>query len=221
MNSQSEPLSSQARIAELQAITRDYSRYAASAGGFSAVIGGFLGLLSYGIGASLAATIPTRVMLIALPMIWLLSRELLVRHYYQRLGRVEEIPDPARVRTQAWLLGGIAVIVGLIVLGSFAGMNPDPPAAAFDTALYLLIVAAIPVIAWRCLHTPLDLVIGVFLLCQAALAASGSSFSRWGSALVFVPASILMIAVGLRQQSSFRRLQQRMRDFLLSARSQA
>jgi hypothetical protein len=82
---------SMSRLRELESLTRAYARFSRSAGGLGSVLGGALCLLSYFLGALLPLTPALQVGLIAIPFVWLLSKGWLVRRYYQRFGRAEEM----------------------------------------------------------------------------------------------------------------------------------
>ncbi len=201
------------RLAELESITRDYARYAESAGGLAAVAGGALCLLSFGLGAALAPTTAVRVTLMAIPVLWLALKQFVAHRYYQRLGRVGETLDRGRVLTQRCLIAGVAALVVIIMIGTLLGDEGAAlPRTSLVTGLYLAILVAVPVIAWRWLRTPIDLAVGTFLLCQAALAGMGRSYPLWSAALIFVPAAVLMIASGVRDHRRFRVLEQRIRS---------
>lgn len=198
------PIDTQGRIAELEAITREYSRYESSAGGLSAVLGGAFCLLSFGLGL---VGLPTPILLVALaslPILWLCSRHLLSRHYYQRCGQVVEHIDASRQRTQRALTLGVGVLVIIIAFGTWTDRGDT-------SALYYTALLLVPMAALLWLRTPIELVIGTVLLCQTALAATGRSFAALGPATLLLPAALLMIAIGWRDHRKFIRLQRRMR----------
>jgi len=200
------------RLAELESITRDYARYAESAGGLSAVVGGALCLFSFGLGAALAPSAGLRGTLMAIPVIWLIIKHYAANRYYQRLGRVGETLDRGRLLMQRGLIAGVSALVVIIMIGVFLGLaDVALPSTSLAAGLYLAVLIAIPLIAWRWLRTPIDLVVGTFLLCQAALAGAGRSYPLWSVALIFVPVAVLMIATGVRDHRHFRLLEQRIR----------
>ena len=85
---------------------------------------------------------------------------------------------------------------------------------------YLAVVALLPWVVWRWLRTPLEFIVGVFLLCQAALAFTGQAYGFGPSTAVFPLASIALIVVGWRDHQRFHRLQVEMRAFM-AARTNA
>jgi hypothetical protein len=196
---------SNAVLAELEAVTRDYARFAGDAAGWSAIIGGSLALASMWIGAGFDSSPTARGVVIAIPVLWLLLKQLAVA-WYQRCGRVQPTTDAVALGTRRWLLIGVTAIVIVVAGGKMASVDSSIDT---DTVVYLAGVLAIPVIAWRFLRTPLDLAIGTFLLCQAVLASSGADLRFSGVAWIFVPAAALMIAYGVRDHFRFRILQQR------------
>ena len=79
-----------------------------------------------------------------------------------------------------------------------------------------LLVLALPWVVWRWLRSPLDFVVGVLLLCQAALALRGSSYALWSSAAVFPLAAVLMIGAGIRDHRAFLRIERSIRQLIQS-----
>jgi len=203
MNSSS-PIIEAQLLPELAAVTRDYARYADAAGGWSAIIGGALALISLVVGAAFAATPPVRLSLLAMPCLWLLSKYLAVRHY-QRHGAVQALTDVLVIRVRLGLLAGVVAILGIVFIGSIA----DSAKWRVSDLAYIGILLAMPLVAAKWLRTPLDLVIGSFLFCQAALAASGSSFGRSPVAWLVLPAALLLIAHGVHDHRNFRALEAR------------
>lgn len=198
------------RLAELQSLTQDYSRYSRTAGGLSAVLGGSFCLLSYLLGATLPASLWLRIALIAIPMVWLALKHTAARRYQQRHGWVQELDVPRQVRIRSRLLIATSLVVAAVALGLVFDSQPfGEQAWTTARATYLVLILATPAIAWRFLHTPLDLVIGAFLLCQAAVAVRGSAYPLWSAGIVFVPAALLMIVAGIREHQKFRALELR------------
>ncbi|KAG1166234.1 hypothetical protein G6F35_018308 [Rhizopus arrhizus] len=72
----------------------------------------------------------------------------------------------------------------------------------------------LPWVVWRWLRTPLEFIVGVFLMCQAALAFTGQTYGFGPSTAVFPLASIALIVVGWRDHQRFLRLQAEMRMFM-------
>jgi hypothetical protein len=79
---------------------------------------------------------------------------------------------------------------------------------------YLAVVLLLPIVVWRWLRTPLEFIVGVFLMCQAALAFGGRSQGFSLDTAVFPMASVALIASGIRDHLRFLRLQSEMRDTL-------
>jgi hypothetical protein len=193
------------RSARLSALAREYARFSRSAGGLSAVFGGVLLLASWAAAPVLVATPAGRIALFLVPFAWLVARQLVSRQY-QRFGRAIEIESAGERRQRVLLVGGLALVCAVVVIGALAGATPFAAAAATtaERAVYVATVLAVPLIAWLTLRTPLDLVVGVVLLAQAAGAALGAAYAGWSVSLVFPVAALLMIAAGLRDHRRYR-----------------
>jgi hypothetical protein len=198
-----------------QAMTREYSRYSRSAGGMSAIAGGIACLASFLAGVLLPATIELRAVLIAVPVLWLAGKHWMVHRYYQRFGKVEEQVTPTELNFQRFFIAFTVVISAAIVGFVLTRMVPmgklpwDPRAIG-----YLAVVALLPLIVWRWLRTPLEFIVGVFLLCQAAVAFTGQTYALGPTTVMFPLAAIALVVVGWRDHQRFLRLQTEMRAFV-------
>src|SRR3546814_4222928 len=93
-----------AHLSRLAENTSRYARYSRSAGGLSLVIGGVLCLAAFVIGAAVELTPAWRYTLVAAPLLWLASKELLRAFYYQRAGAVRERLSDRQRRGHFWML---------------------------------------------------------------------------------------------------------------------
>lgn len=213
------------KLDELAELTRDYARYSRSAGGLAAVLGGTFCLLSYLLGG-LWPTMPVlRVALVALPLVWLLAKQVMARRYYQRFGFVEEQETAVEQRMHRFRVG-IVVLVAVAITSSLAAHEwPASTGAAGYLALVWLLVPA----TWRWLRSPLDFVIGVFLFCQAALLCVGRAYPVIGTAatrdappmallaVLFPLAALLMVARGIADHRRFKPLCERLSQLRVEA----
>ncbi|HEL2980153.1 TPA: hypothetical protein UMB92_003028 [Stenotrophomonas maltophilia] len=199
----------------LQALTREYSRYSRSAGGLSAMAGGMACLASFLAGALLPTTLGLRVVLIAMPVLWIVGKQWLAHRYYQRLGQVEEQVTSTERNFQRFFIAFTA-LVSVLVTGSVLIQLAPMGELPWDLRAigYLAVVVLLPWVVWRWLRTPLEFIVGVFLLCQAALAFTGQTYGFDPSTAVFPMASIALIVVGWRDHQRFQRLQVEMRAFM-------
>ena len=186
-------------LAELEAVTREYARFSRSAGGLGSVLGGLLGLASYAAGGLLGTAGPVRVALIATPLVWILCKELIRRHYYQHLGAAAE-PETRRERNGRVYNVVVTAVVSFTVVAGALSRGEQ----VMGTAGYLAVVVAMPLVAWLWLRTPLEFMTGIFLMCQAALAFNGSSYPLLGVAIVFPFAAVALIVSGVRDHLRFR-----------------
>jgi len=206
------------RSTRMQALTREYSRYSRSAGGLSAVAGGAACLAAYLAGALLPVTPVVRVVLIAIPLLWLVGKQWLAHGYYQRFGHVEELVTPTERRYQ-WFFIGFTALISLLVAGAVLSRLAPLGEQPWDlrVAGYLAVVVALPVVVWRWLRTPLEFIVGVFLLCEAALAFTGRAYGFSLGTVMFPIAAAALIVMGLRDHRRFLQLQVELRS-LIAAR---
>lgn len=206
------------QLDELETLTRDYARYSRSAGGLASVLGGLCCLLSYLLGGLLPMTPTLRGALVALPLVWLLARQVMVRRYYQRLGHVEEQEGVAERRTHRAILGVVMAVAALLTVSALA----HGAARAPGTLGWLALVWLLALAGWRWLRSPLDFFVGAFLFCQAGLLCLGRAYPVLGTAaaqhalpmallaLLFPLAALLLIVRGVADHRHFLRLRERL-----------
>lgn len=193
-------------VPTLAELTRRYARYSLSAGGLSSVFGGVLCIGIFLLGLLLELTWPLRLTLASAPIIWLLSKELLTRFYYQRQGRVEQrISDGER----RWHIGftafvglvSLVIVISVLIGKGLSGVTPGGWG-------YLIVVALMPFVVWRWLWSSSDFIVGVSMICQSAVFLAGGHYQLdWlGAYLLF--AGLLAIALGIREHREFLRLRQ-------------
>ena len=192
------------RLAELESVTREYARFSRSAGGLGFVLGGLLCLASYAAGGLFGDSAPVRVALIATPLVWIAAKELMRRRYYQHLGVASE-PETRRERNGRLYNSVVTALASFLIV---AGMV-ERDEWGMDLAGYMAVVVAMPIVAWLWLRTPLEFVIGIFLMCQAALAFTGAAYPLGSVAIVFPVAGVGMIVAGVRDHLRFRRVTER------------
>lgn len=192
-------------IAEL---TRRYSRFSHSAGGLASTIGGGLALFAYFVGAfTPPEALWGRIGLALTPFIWIVSKELLKRHYYQSFGRVEQVRT---VSERRWHIGFtlftaviMVVVAGWVTANLVTGernLQEDPWVLG-----YLALVLMTPVLVWYFMQTPLEFIVGVFLMAQAALSLVGVHYSL-GQQLQAPIVGVVLLVIGVRQHLEFLKL---------------
>jgi hypothetical protein len=188
----------------LAILTRRYARFSRSAGGLASVLGGGLALVAYLAGAlSAPEGLWGRLALASAPFVWIGAKEVLRRRYYQPLGRVEQ---PRTAYERRWHLGFtiftaiVSVAVVAVVLWETVVRGRGlPPAGVLG---YLAIVAVMPVLVWHFMKTPLEFIVGVFLVCQAALMLGGTSYALWEQPQAPI-AAVALVGLGIKQHLEF------------------
>lgn len=187
---------------QLAARAARYARYSRSAGGLSSVIGGLLLLASFAANAFAELTLMQRITLALTPALWLLAKELLRAGYYQRDGRVLQAPSAKERRNHRLTVAYLAVI-SAIVLGVFvyaaleAGRLPGPGMLG-----YAVIVALLPLVAWRWFWSVSDFLVGVLLMCQSAVVIGGGNYPAIWLAYIGACAAIAVI-YGVREHREY------------------
>lgn len=217
------------RLCELGSLTRDYARYSRSAGGLASVLGGVSCLFAYFLGGLLPSTPVLRVVLTALPVAWLLARQVMAHRYYQRFGHVEEQEGAAERRTHRFCIGVAFVVALLLTVSALShGMHLSSGQVGYLALIWLLVLAC-----WRWLRSPLDFIVGTFLFCQVALLCMGRGYPVVGSAaaaanpplallaLLFPLMALLMIAHGVADHRRFLQLRDRLLQLRIDATSEA
>lgn len=175
-----------------------------SARGLGSVLGGALALVTYFLGA-LVPDLSTggRVALAAAPLVWIAVKELLRSRYYQRFGRVEE----ARPALDRRLHLGLTLFTALVSAGIVVTVLVREWPVQWDVGIagYLMYVAAMPLLVWLFMRTPLEYVAGVFLVAQAALMLSGGNYSLWQQPQAPI-GGLALIVLGLRQHAEYLRI---------------
>ena len=222
MNLLDKPCGASGPADELEALTRAYARYSRSAGGLGSVLGGALCLVSYFGGALLPLDPAVRTVLIAMPFLWLGAKLWLTRNYYQRFGRVEELVKRSERLTYRFCVA-VSVLVALVItIVSLIGVFRHPDKATAGLVGYLTLIWLLPLAAWRWMRSAMDFIIGVFLICQAALACVGQAYPMIGLthdaeaaklsliAAMFPLISLIMIGAGITEHRRFHAIRDRL-----------
>lgn len=190
----------------LARLTRRYARYSRSAGGLASVLGGGLALVAYVVGGLAPPEgIPGRAALALAPFVWIAAKEVLRRRLYQTLGRVGERWDRKDRRLHVGFTAFTTVVSAVVIIGVGWPTAAGGGAAPTATWGYVALVAAMPVLVWFFMRTPLEYVVGVFLVCQAALMLAGSHYELWEQPQAPL-AALALVVLGVRQHLEFRRL---------------
>ena len=191
------------RLARLAENTSRYARYSRSAGGLSLIIGGILCLAAFVVGATVKLNPPLRYALVSAPLLWLLSKELLRAFYYQRAGRVLEKVSVQQRRRHRWMVAYLATMSLLIIGGVIwvVGIRAWP----WQGFAYVGLVAAMPLVAARWFWSTGDFLIGVLLICQAAVVIVGLHYPWYWIVLAALYAAIAVTS-GWREHRDYLKL---------------
>lgn len=182
-----------------------YARYSLSAGGLSSVFGGVLLLVVFAMNAWVDLQWSQRIWLATAPLLWLIAKELLRRAYYQRDGTAIQRPSAKHRRWHFWAVVYLAVMAALINAGFLYGATQGGYLHTPQTVGYVLIIASLPLVAWRWMWSVSDFLVGVLLLCQSAVVLVGSNYPPiW--MIYIVAISVLVIGVGVREHREYLQL---------------
>src|SRR3546814_9003346 len=152
-------------LSRLAENTSRYARYSRSAGGLSLVIGGVLCLAAFVIGAAVELTPAWRYTLVAAPLLWLASKELLRAFYYQRAGAVRERLSDRQRRGHFWMVAYLAAMA-LLLTGGLA-WSAGARKWQWPGTAYVAIVGAMHLVDLRWLCGARGAVLRVWVLLKA------------------------------------------------------
>ena len=201
-------------IRQRQQLTEAYASFSRSRGGLGKVLGGVVGLVVIMTGTLLGGSLVTALLTIGATLIWLVGKEIIRDRIYQPLGSVQEVWPQDKRREHLMFTG----FVGLIAAGVTLFVILNGQLGAPQTWVYLAFVVAMPFLTWRFLRTPMEFIVGVFLLAACAVHGAGGAYtlipSAWTLhtlgpvAATWSPfiGSFVLIAVGLREHRDFQKL---------------
>lgn len=196
-------------IQQRQALTEEYATFSQSRGGLGKVLGGVAGIIVVLAGSLLGNGMVTAVITIVATLLWLIGKEVIRARMYRTFGDVKEIWT-AEQRHSHFLSTGIAGFICAIVAGLilFNGDINEP-----EMWVYLAFVILLPFVSWRFLRTPLEFIVGVFLLAACAVHGSGGAYSLFSGELTAVLptwssfiGALVLIAIGWQEHRRFQQL---------------
>jgi hypothetical protein len=202
-----------AELDRLQQLTRRYARYSRSVGGLSSVLGGALSLMVFTLALWLELTPAARVLFAALPLLWLVGKELLRRYYYQRAGAVQESISTYE-RWLHYFLTGFVAFVSISILSSgltkfgLAGLLALP----WPKLGYFIFVLALPFVTWRWLWSSTDFIVGTCLFCQAAVIVAGRSYQLDPLGYFIIATGLAGIALGIKEHYDYLQLRRELQQ---------
>ena len=202
-------------LEQLQTLTREYAKFSRSAAGWGIIIGGALGLALYAIISTQSnLSVWARVLCGLAPILWLTSKQLLQRRYYQRLGQVFETdPNPKWLTQviQGGLLAILVCIIGIIVVASF--IRPERilsvPAAQM---IMLVIVCAYGLYATRQISNIAEMLVALHLYLNTFFVLLGLSKvpdSLWALPLC----SGVLVVMGIYEHLQYKVIERQLKKF--------
>ena len=203
------------QLEQLQTLTREYAKFSRSAAGWGSIIGGALGLALYAI-ITQFPNLPTwaRVLCGFAPILWLTSKQLLQRRYYQRLGQVLEIdPNPKWLTQfiQGGLFAMLICMIGVGVLALFIRPERILSIPAPQLAM-LVIVCAYGLYATRQLSSVPEMLVALQLYLNTFFVLVGSSNtpdSLWALPLC----SGVLLLVGIYEHLQYKVIEGQLKKF--------
>lgn len=197
----------------LSDLTRQYARYARNAAGLGNILGGVLAMAMYIVGLMLPLTVAGRVGLALVPLVWIVVKETLRRTYYQRHGHVSEVLNAEERRSHV-INTGITALISLFILGGFfvAKGVGLAEASAWQQGGYLVFVLALPVLVWFFMRTTEEYLVGVLLVCQAAVLLAGGNYPLSWQYAYFPLFAAFAVVVGFQQHRAYLKLERQLRD---------
>ncbi len=203
------------RITEQQARVEEYASYSLSKGGLGKVLGGVIGIVIVLMGTLVGAGTWTGILTIALTLIWLFGKEIIRTRLYRPFGQAVQNWSPSERQMHVTLTGFVALISLLVVIAVLiTGRQIDQD----HTWIYLFFTILMPVLTWFFLRTPIEFVVGVFLLAACAIHGSGGAYSLIPADTSFVElamisatwspflGSIVLIRMGWQEHQRFQSL---------------
>ncbi len=206
-------------IQQRQQFAEEYASFAQSRNGLGKVIGGLVGIVVILTGTLLGGGLTTAVVTIGATGVWLVAKEVLRARLYQPYGVAAEQWRAENRRTHNWAVAVVALVAAAIIAFVIWRGDLDSP----TDWVYLFFVAAMPLITWRFLRTPLEFIVGVFLLAACAVHGAGGAYSLVPIAALSLAEIGMLLAtwspflgafylvwLGIREHRDFQRLTRRM-----------
>jgi hypothetical protein len=196
-------------LERVQQLTQDYASYSQSRNGLGKVLGGVVGLIVALANGLIGPGWLTASLTIGLTVAWLISKEVIRRHFYQRFGEARErwVNDARRMH-----IGQVAFVL-LVAVGATLGFIALGGLAHSQGWIYVFFVLVMPWVAWRYLRSADEFTVGVFLLCASAVTGAGGAYgpiySSWWTLMSTWAAmcSLWLLSSGMREHRQFRKLE--------------
>jgi hypothetical protein len=193
---------------EIEELQRGIRRFVRNAGGVTNIAAGGLILAAYFL-ATLIDVLGawTRIALAATPFAWVAVKELLRRRFARRHPVGEERRGELqrqwhRLFIAMSALVGVMVIVVAVVSRSDASF---PAGRALPLTGYVLFGVMTPIAVWRYVRTTEEILVGLFLIAQAALFLVSTNVEL-GAGVQMPIAAAVAVLLGVKQQLEYRQL---------------
>lgn len=209
-------------IQQRQHFAEAYASFSQSRNGLGKVLGGIVGIVVILAGTLLGGGVVTGVLTVGATLLWLIGKEVIRARLYRPYGAAAEQWAGEDRSIHVLITGFVTLVsVSIIVLVLTRG-NLD----SAEDWIYLFFVAAMPLITWRFLRTPLEFIVGVFLLAACAVHGAGSAYSLLPNGDIspgelgkiaatwspFIGAFVLIL-LGIREHRDFQELRHKMESY--------
>lgn len=211
------------QLADAGKRTREYAKFSRDARGLGHGLGALLVFLAIFLlpGGPLSGDplgIGKRILLCALPVVWIAGKQWLQERYYQFSGSVSQPKSRLALAVLA-LLTAVVAIVSLIVSAvlTYRLARNFSLALTLSTAISVAWLLIIPFLVWKHLRAPYEFMMGIFLLSLPALALDGPLFAAsrivTGSLTIFASlVAFIALFVGYSEHMKFLKLRRKMTE---------
>jgi hypothetical protein len=193
---------------EIEELEAGYGRFASNAGGVTNVAAGGLILAAYFLATMIDVLGAwTRALLGLTPFAWVAVKELLRKQYARRHGASNEWIEGSHRRWHRLFTSITALIGAMVVAVAVASLSDAsfPVGRALPFWAYVLFGVATPIVVWRFVRTREEILVGLFLVAQAAFFLVSANLELGTGIQMPVVAGVALL-LGVKQRLEYRQL---------------